>query len=86
MKNDSPDLKKSIDDAKNKLELKKLELEALRKRYQLAIDTTGSQTSKESRLIEIEIDLMKQEVTLATQNEGYLRIFLCKFSLLLFAR
>lgn len=68
IKIDSPDLKKSIDDAKNKLELKKLELEALRKRYQVSIDTTGSQTSKESRLIEIEIDLMKQEVTLATQS------------------
>ncbi len=65
---DSPDLKKSIDDAKNKLELKKLELEALRKRYQLVIDISGSQTSKDARLLEIEIDLMKQEVTLATQN------------------
>jgi len=65
---DSPDLKKSIDTAKNKLELKKLELEALRKRYQLAVDTTEGQTSKEARLLEIEIDLMKQEVTLATQS------------------
>jgi len=65
---DSPNLKKSIDDAKNKLELKKLELEALRKRYQLAVDISGSETSKEARLLEIEIDLMKQEVTLATQS------------------
>lgn len=65
---DSPDLKNSIDTAKNKLELKKLQLEALRKRYQLSIDISGSQTSKEARLLEIEIDLMKQEITLATQN------------------
>lgn len=65
---DSPDLKKSIDTAKNKLELKKLQLEALRKRYQLAVDINGSQTAKEARLLEIEIDLMKQEVTLATQT------------------
>lgn len=65
---DSPDLKNSIDTEKNKLELKKLQLEALRKRYQLSIDMSGSQTSKEARLLEIEIDLMKQEITLATQT------------------
>lgn len=65
---DSPNLQKSIDEAKNKLELKKLELDSLRKRYQLAIEMSKNKNNKEIRLIQIDIDQMQQEITLATQD------------------
>jgi len=65
---ESPQLIKQIADSKSNIEQKKLELEAQRKRYTLAIETSGSVTSKESRLLEIDIDLIEQEVRLAMQD------------------
>ena len=65
---ESPLLTKQIAGSKIRIEQKKLELEAQRKRYQLAIDTSGSVTSKEARLLEIDIDLVEQEVRLAMQD------------------
>lgn len=50
------------------VEQKKLELEAQRKRYLVAIETSGSVTSKEARLLQIDIDLVEQEVSLAVQD------------------
>jgi len=65
---ESPSLRKKIEEAKIGIEKKKIELEANRKRHALAIDTTGSPASKESRIFEIEVDRVQQEVTLAMQH------------------
>ena len=65
---ESPQLTKQIADSKTAIEQKKLELEAQRKRYMLAIETSGSVTSKEARLLQIDIDLVAQEVRLAMQD------------------
>lgn len=65
---ESPQLTKQIAEAKTAIEQKKLELEAQRKRYMLAIEITGSVTSREARLLQIDIDLVEQEVRLAMQN------------------
>lgn len=65
---ESPQLKKQIAEAKTSVEQKKLELEAQRKRYLVAIETSGSVTSKEARLLQIDIDLVEQEVSLAVQD------------------
>ena len=65
---ESPQLQKQIAEAKIGIEQKKLELEAQRKRYQLAIETSGSVTSREARLLQIDIDLVEQEVRLAMQD------------------
>lgn len=65
---ESPQLKKQIADAKTSIEQKKLELEAQRKRYVVAIETSGSISSKEARLLQIDIDLVEQEVRLAVQD------------------
>ncbi len=65
---ESPQLKKQIAEAKTNIEHKKLELEAQRKRYLVAIETSGSVTSKEARLLQIDIDLVEQEVSLAMRD------------------
>lgn len=65
---ESPDLKKRIEESKLFIEQKKLELDALRKRHVVAIDTSGSTASKEARLYQIDIDLVQKEITLAMQN------------------
>lgn len=65
---ESPSVKRNIEDAKISIEQKKLELEERRKKYALAIDTTGGPASKESRSYEIEVDMIQAEVTLAMQN------------------
>jgi multidrug resistance efflux pump len=65
---ESPQLKKQIAEAKTTIEQKKLELEAQRKRYLVAIETSGSIASKEARLLQIDIDLVEQEGKLAMQD------------------
>ena len=65
---ESPQLTKQIADSKSNIEQKKLELEAQRKRYMLAVETSGSMASKEARLLLIDIDLIEQEVKLAMQG------------------
>ncbi|MDG1820041.1 MAG: PilZ domain-containing protein, partial [Porticoccaceae bacterium] len=65
---ESPQLKKQIAEAKTTIEQKKLELEAQRKRYLVVIETSGSITSKEARLLQIDIDLVEQEVSLAMRD------------------
>jgi len=65
---ESPQLQKQIAEAKTHIEQKKLELEAQRKRYLVAIETSGSVTSREARLLQIDIDLVEQEVSLAMRD------------------
>jgi multidrug resistance efflux pump len=65
---ESPDLKNRIDESKIFVEQKKLELEALRQRQVLAIETSGSAASKEARLYQIDIDLVQKEISLAMQS------------------
>ena len=65
---ESPQLKKQIAEAKTSIEQKKLELEAQRKRYLVVIETSGSLSSKEARLLQIDIDLVEQEVSLAMRD------------------
>lgn len=65
---ESPLLTKQIAESKIQIEQKKLELEAQRKRYRLAIKTTGSVNSPEVSLLQIDIDLVEQEVRLAMQD------------------
>jgi hypothetical protein len=65
---ESPLLTKQIAESKIQIEQKKLELEAQRKRYHLAIKTTGSVNSPEVSLLQIDIDLVEQEVRLAMQD------------------
>jgi biotin carboxyl carrier protein len=65
---DSPSIERKINIAKIFIEQKKIELEEKRKKYALAIDFTGSPASKESRTLEIEVDAVQQEVSLAMQN------------------
>lgn len=65
---ESPDLKKRIQESKIFVEQKKLELEALRQRQVLAIETSGSSASKESRMYQIDIDLVQKEISLAMQS------------------
>lgn len=65
---ESPSVNRKIEGAKIFIEQKKIELEEKRKKYALAIDTTGGPASKESRTYEIEVDMVQQEVTLAMQN------------------
>ncbi len=65
---ESPILQKQIAEAKTHIEQKKLELEAQRKRYLVAIETSGSMTSREARLLQIDIDLVEQEVSLAMRD------------------
>lgn len=66
---DSPKLKRALEKAKILVEKKKLELEERRKKYALEIESSGNPASKKSRLYEIEIDRIEQEVALATQNQ-----------------
>lgn len=65
---ESPILQKQIAEAKTHIEQKKLELEAQRKRYLVAIETSGSVSSREARLLQIDIDLVEQEVSLAMRD------------------
>lgn len=65
---ESPQLKKQIAEAKTRIEQKQLELAAQRKRYLVAVDISGSVTSREARLLQIDIDLVEQEVRLAMQD------------------
>jgi len=78
---DSPKLKRALKKAKIRVENKKLELEERRKKYALEIESSGNPASKKSRLYEIEIDRIEQEVALATQNQVALYEFKDKLAI-----
>ena len=65
---DSPNITKRISDAKTELERKKLDLDTLRKKRELAIELGSKPSGKEVRLFDIDIERLKQEITLVTEE------------------